>query len=432
MNRDTGITIRAGLVALALGLTPSAGFAQSLKLGAQAGAEAPLPDMDAVEKGGQTRASVSFGAPNIPPNPAATEPRTTQVTAVKRIGESAAPFEGRARPTGGIFGVEDLPDATGADTNAGPPGEVPAEHQVKDGDTLWSLCQQYFSDPWRWPQLWTLNPQITNPHWIFPGDVVRLRESGPEAPRPAPVATDAKPASRRGLDNRSILMRQHGFIDASAMAESARIVGSREEKIMLTSGDQAYVAFDPKHPLKAGERYSIYVADREHPVVGPDGKLLGYIVRVFGDIAVDQVLPNQMARGMMLDLTDPVERGYSISPSLRQFRRITPQPSSVNLEARVVASFSPAIMVAADTFVVLSRGSKDGLAVGNRSFVIRRGDGHRPILEAWEANGDPNFPKEVVGELWVVDVKESVSVAWVARSNKEMRVGEIVEVRRGY
>jgi hypothetical protein len=56
----------------------------------------------------------------------------------------------------------------------------------------------------------------------------------------------------------------------------------------------------------------------------------------------------------------------------------------VNLEARVVAAFSPAQFLAAERFVVLNRGRRDGVQVGNRNFVIRRGDGYRGVLEGWE------------------------------------------------
>jgi hypothetical protein len=176
----------------------------------------------------------------------------------------------------------------------------------------------------------------------------------------------------------------------------------------------------------------VFAADLERPVVAPDtGEVLGYLVRVFGDMQVDQVLPNQMARGTLVDLVEPVERGYSVSPRVRQFRLIEPKRSNVSVEARIVATFAPNLMLAAESFVVLSRGKKDGLEVGNRSYVIRRGDGYRGVMEGWDVH-DTRFPKEVVGELWTVDVRENTSVAWIAWSTREIRVGEHVEVRRGY
>jgi hypothetical protein len=308
---------------------------------------------------------------------------------------------------------------------------------VQSGDTLWSLCDSYYRDPWQWPRLWSMNPQVTNPHWIFPGDVVKLHDgagaSGSGGVRPAPAAAVAFKSNRPGtLGSRAVLLRELGFIEANALEGSAQIAGSREEKIMLATGDQAYVSFTKEQPLKAGERYTIFAADKERPVKNPEnGQVLGYLVRVLGDLVVDQIAERNMARGTLVDLVEPVERGATVSPFIRQFKRLEPQASQVNLEARVLAAFSPANMLAAETFVVLGRGRKDGVQVGNRSFVVRRGDGYRPIMEGWDTF-DGDFPKEVVGELWVVDVRETSAIAWIARSTKEIRVGEITELRKGH
>jgi hypothetical protein len=238
--------------------------------------------------------------------------------------------------------------------------------------------------------------------------------------------------SNRRFDGKSVLLRESGFIDNEAFAESARITGSREEKIMLASNDQAYLGFRKDKPLRAGERYSVFVADTENPVRAPDsGAILGYLVRVYGDVTVEQVTEGNVARGTLHDLSEPVERGYAVSPKVRLFKQLEPKPATVNAEARVIASFSPTIMLAAENFVVLSRGASDGLAVGNRTFVIRRGDGYRPVMEGWQ-KPDARFPKEVVAELWLVDVRQNASVAWVARSSKELRIGEVTELRRGH
>ena len=47
-------------------------------------------------------------------------------------------------------------------------------HIVSEGDTLWDISDHYFGDPWHWPELWSYNPEITNPHWIYPLDQIRL------------------------------------------------------------------------------------------------------------------------------------------------------------------------------------------------------------------------------------------------------------------
>src|SRR3954454_11797594 len=49
-------------------------------------------------------------------------------------------------------------------------------HSVVSGDTLWDLSNRYYRSSWEWPRLWSYNPEITNPHWIYPGHVLRLQE----------------------------------------------------------------------------------------------------------------------------------------------------------------------------------------------------------------------------------------------------------------
>ena len=384
--------------------------------------EVPLPDVAAIERGAKARASVSFGRPT-----AAESAAEQNSGGVRRL--SAPPADS---PIGrsGIYGLENVPLEITSANRSGPP---PEHHVVKKGDTLSSVCELYFADPWCWPQLWASNPHVTNPHWIFPGDILRLGSAAP-APKAPPAESGMRLTSNRKIpfDSKSVLLRETGFIDIKALAESAKISGSKEEKILLATGDQAYVNFTKDRPLQAGERYSVFVADTNNPVRAPEtGEILGYLVRVYGDILIDQVADKNVGRGVLMDLAEPVERGYGVSPKVRLFKQIQPRPARVNLEARVVASFSPSILLAAENFVVISRGAMDGLDVGNRTFVVRRGDGYRPIMEGWQ-KPDLRFPKEVVAELWVMDVRERLAVAWVARSTKELRVGEVAEVRKGH
>ena len=355
----------------------------------------------------------------------------------KRLEETSAGL----LPPGGVMGMDSgSADEGGAFAPAAGQvrGQAPELHVVQKGDTLWSICSKYFGDPWRWPRLWAANPLVTNPHWIFPGDVIRLGSSEGEAPLAggdkAPKNSDGSYPSDRlaALSSNAVVLREIGFIELKDLAQAATVSGSREEKAILSSGDQAYLRFPKDRPIRAGERYSIFETDLDHPVKDPDtGKSYGYLVKVRGDIVVDQIAGDDIARGTITDVVDIIERGARVSSAIRQFRRIEPRPSEVNLEARVVAAFSPAQFLAAERFVVLNRGRRDGVQVGNRNFVIRRGDGYRGVLEGWEYM-DPESPKEVVGELWVIDVRDNASVAWIARCSKELRVGETTEMRKGY
>jgi hypothetical protein len=324
---------------------------------------------------------------------------------------------------------------------AGPSDQAPDRYTVQKGDTLWGICDAYFHDPWRWPKVWALNPDVTNPHWIFPGQTIRIggiTQSAPGSDTAAPAAV-ARPASEltrvappppRAQGNGSL--REVGFVDTEELAFAGTISGSREEKIMLATGDQTYVEFDKDKVPRLGQRYTVYQVDSAHPVKDPEaGKVLGYLVRIFGDVTIEGVTDRTIATGTLRDVVQPVERGFRVGPLFRQFKTVKPRPSTTSGSARVVAAVQPNLLIAEGMFVVLNRGRHQGVEAGNRLRIMRQGDGYRPVMETWETNDD-RFPADAVAEVIAVDVREDSSIAWVLAGNRPIRIGDIADLKKGY
>jgi hypothetical protein len=354
------------------------------------------------------------------------------------------PTPGGAGPAGGAPGEKAPPGRKGYDiyepTSMFPSDErdaahvdtdrVPETHVVKKGDTLWEIASYYFRNPWAWPKLWALNPSITNPHWIYPGDLVRLMPAGEAPPPAAPPSAIAPERPKKPIRTEGVLLRQTGFIEPEELRSAGKIVASKEEKIMLGTLDEAYVEMSKDHPLKVGERYTVYrpLEDVKHPV---SKKKLGTLVQILGEAEVKSVTDGNIARCQIVDATDPIERGYKVGPLRRQFKVVEPVRNQRELEGVVVAGLRPLKLVASDQLLFIDKGRDDGVQVGNRFFVTRRGDGYQPLLATGPID-DRRFPREIVAEILIIDTRQHLATGLVTRSVKESRLGDRVESRRGY
>jgi len=328
-----------------------------------------------------------------------------------------------------------------------------ATYRIRAGDTLWNVAQS-MRGRGGWPKLWAMNPDISNPHWIYPGQVVRLREGEglvedsdddtEEEPSPSDATSsvtlgEPRPlaAGRRGVaaarrPSDVVPVRQVAFVDGGSLRSAGSITGSVEEKIMLATGDQAFVEFPAGNMPAAGSRFSIYDVDLEHPLRSPENDaVLGHVVHVFGEVVIDQATDRRIASGHLVGLTGPVERGYRVGAVIPQLRAIAPRPNKTQLTGRIVAAVDPSSLIANQMFVVVDRGRRQGVEIGNRFLVLRQGDGLKRMLESWDTT-DPRFPPYAVAEIVAVDVGTETTVGWISRGSRELRVGDVADLRRGY
>jgi len=166
----------------------------------------------------------------------------------------------------------------------------------------------------------------------------------------------------------------------------------------------------------------------KHPITG---KLLGHMVEIFGDAEVRAVTDGKIARVVLVDSINPIERGYLVGPLKRQFKVVQPVATKADLQGMVVATLRPHELVGEEDLVFIDRGKNDGVELGNRFMVTRRGDGYQPLLSRGPMD-DRRFPRETIGEIVVVDLRDHLSTGIVVNSTVESRIGDRVEARRGY
>lgn len=306
-------------------------------------------------------------------------------------------------------------------------GVVPEYHRVVRGDTLWGLSSHYFANPWNWPRIWSYNPEITNPNWIYPGDRIRLLEQGRVVEQPRARGYQWARGHRPG----TIFMRSRGFIDNETLETTGTIVGSREEVELLAEHDEVYIEFPEDDYAHVGEEYTVFrVRDDVEPA--PGGRRdLGVLVEILGAARVVSYDEEEnIARAVLTESINPIERGYRVGPIRRRYEIIPPVQNQVDVEGSIITALAPIDVIGEGFIAFVDRGQEDGLVEGNRLFVRRRRDMWR---ESWDRPDDrAGYPYEIIAELRVVEVRPRTATCLVTRSTTDIRAGDTFEMRRGY
>jgi hypothetical protein len=321
----------------------------------------------------------------------------------------------------------------------------PDVYTVHPGDTLWTITGKFYGDPGLWPKVWSFNPEITNPHWIFPSDQVRLvpaselqQASAPEQPPTAAVAN--KKVQPDALSSRSVYLRDMGYLDEEALKGAGQIIGSYSERMLLGNNDAVYIKFESGKPPQIGRQYSVYRTMNQNERSQQEQ---GTLVRVLGSVSIASYnARTRVAQGTITEADDPIERGCKVALVERQFELVPVKASTRELAVKIVALVRPREMISYNDFVFIDAGVNKGVEPGYRFFVARRGDRWRDSIrktpEAMGASLEPpaynpnEYPKEFVAELRVVKVHKTTALAFVTRSDIELKLGDTAESIKGY
>ncbi len=342
-----------------------------------------------------------------------------------------------------------IPEQAPAETITYEP-EYPETYIVQKGDTLWDISSVFLRDPWHWPEIWFKNPQVENPHLIYPGDVLAIiyvggvkrvqivrrgedgqilstgGSSGMQVVKLSPrVRTQSIDASIPSIpiDNIRHLLSRPLVIDKEELDGSAYILSSVDSHLINSINDRLYVR---KLDTSSGNgRYQIFRPNK--PVYDPvTEELLGYEAIYVGETKL--LAGGDPATVLVTNSVREILRNDRVLPidNTNFERDFFPKPPATQVRGEVLSLLDAISMLGQYQTIALNLGSRDGIETGNLLVIKRVGDAIRDSEEE-----DPTFrvklPDERIGMAMIVRSFEKMSYALVMEASRPVSVSDYVE-----
>ncbi len=305
---------------------------------------------------------------------------------------------------------------------AQPAGE-PTLYVVQKGDTLWDISERFFKDPFFWPNLWSKNPAIGNPHFIYPGQKLRIFPDRIEivAPPPLPVAGITPPSSVlvQPMREKSFTVRgSDGFIAEHELTGVGRIVATNHDRVIVGTGDTVYTDLGGAYGARKGDRFSIFSIQEAvtHPL---RHVTVGHKIVPLGTLELTELTPTG-SRATITESYREIGSGALLLPRSDGRLEIPLKSSGRSLSGIILESFTGNRAVGAGDLVYLDLGAEQGVSLGNMLYVVRQ-----PLPEK-EYRGATVLPQEILGALVIVRVGRDTSTALLVKTVEAIELGEMV------
>lgn len=314
----------------------------------------------------------------------------------------------------------------------------PDSYVVKRGDTLWDISAMFLQDPWYWPEIWQANPQVANPHLIYPGDVLTLvfvngrpqlqlqrgtAMGGTEKLSPKVREQDLADAIPTiPLETIGAFLSRGTILQKDDIDGAPYVVAIRDRHLIGAAGNDLYVRGDV-----AGMNYGynvVHVGDR---LIDPDdGDVLGYEGIYVGSGAIRRL--GDPATLTLADTSREVLEGDRlISQNLTYPANFTPRAPSKPVEGSIIAVVDGVSQVGQYQVVILNRGTRHGLEVGSVLRVWRAGESVADRNRSGLSGGKVRLPDEPAGLSMVFRTYDRVSYALVMEATSEIHVMDTVK-----
>jgi hypothetical protein len=328
-----------------------------------------------------------------------------------------------------------LPSAVQAqDSKASVRDDAPQTYVVKKGDTLWGISGMFLEEPWLWPEVWDVNPQIDNPHLIFPGDTLYLSFIDGRPRLSLTRGRDVKlvPNMRVTsldlaipvipLDQIGAFLKRHRILAADEINNSAYVVAGGQEHLITANGDIIF----GRGNFPEGERaYGIYRGGDIYrdPLTL---EILGYQATDIGNAQALSGLDDDVVELEITRVTEEVRISDRLLPLEERILDATFQPRAPSEEIEdgfMIAVDGGVSQIGTTDIVVLNKGAREGMEVGNVLAIYQAGQ----VVYDEVARNNVRLPDVRAGLAMIFEVAEKASYALVLKANRPLKVMDKVK-----
>jgi len=298
----------------------------------------------------------------------------------------------------------------------------PVIYVIKQGDTLWGLSERFIKDPYYWPNMWSKNGQVTNPHFIYPGQKVRIfpdrlefvpkeqTAAGPAQKSP-PSAAVAEALQEVAAEKTYTLYGTEGFLVEKDFKPYGLVIGSQHDRIVAGVDDIVYTDIGTDLKAGGGDKFSIFRKDVSvsHPLSNEE---LGYKMIPLGTLQLTDV-ERKSSRAIITKSFREISPGAYLLPYKESRRReIALKSTSNDLKGYIIESYNGVSVIAAGDIVYIDLGASQGVEVGNMLYIVR----DVTIDQRYVEGRIDKLPQELLGALVVLETGKKTSTALVVKS----------------
>jgi LysM repeat protein len=299
--------------------------------------------------------------------------------------------------------------------------EEPTIYVIKQGDTLWGLSERFIKDPNYWPNMWSKNGQVTNPHFIYPGQKLRIFPDRLEFV-PKEAAAAASPVQQQSVMNAEKLplvapektytvYGTAGFLAENDFKPYGMVIGSQHDRLITGVDDIVYTDIGSGLHAGGGDKFSIFQKEAlvSHPL---SNEKMGYKMLPLGTLQLTDV-EQKSSRAIVTKSFKEITPGSYLLPYKENRRHeIALKNSGRDLRGYILESYSGASVIAAGDGVYIDLGSSQGAEVGNMLYIVR----DVTIDQKYVQGRIEKLPQELLGALVVIETGSKSATALIVKS----------------